>query len=149
MTLTQRAIIRTLLYFDIFGHPLNRGELFAFLRVSPSENEFQDAIVILMEKGLIGHESGYYFLKDGSSSIQERIKKLNRSHRYLKIARFIAELIYWHPYVRSVLVSGSLSKNSHSQKDDIDFFIIASANSALLFPVVNFPEVISFDIPTG
>lgn len=125
MTLLQRAIIRTLLYFDIFAHPLNRMELFAFIRVNTTDKEFQDAIDLLIDNKLIGLESGYYFLINGNSSILDRTKKLKRSRRYLKIARFIAALIFYHPYVRSVLVSGSLSKHAYSKKDDIDFFIIA------------------------
>jgi hypothetical protein len=34
-------------------------------------------------------------------------------------------VIYHHPFVRGVLVSGSLSKSTFTKKDDIDFFIIA------------------------
>jgi predicted nucleotidyltransferase len=100
-------------------------ELFAFIRLRSTDKEFQDAIDLLIDNKLIGLESGYYFLINGNSSILDRTKKLKISRRYLKIARFIATLIFYHPYVRSVLVSGSLSKHAYSKKDDIDFFVIA------------------------
>jgi len=73
---------------------------------------------------LVANESGHFYLINGGSSIQERIKKLDRSVRYHRISRFISALICFHPFVKGVLVSGSLSKSAFSKKDDIDFFVI-------------------------
>ena len=33
MTISQKAILRTLLYFDLFSHPLDKTELFAMLHI--------------------------------------------------------------------------------------------------------------------
>ncbi len=125
MTISQKAILRTLLYFDLFSHPLDKTELFAMLHISEGPETFEHDLEDLLAKKLIGLESGYFFLVNGRSSIQERIIKLERSLRYHRVARFISALIFWFPFVRGIMISGSLSKNSHSKKDDIDFFVIS------------------------
>jgi hypothetical protein len=125
MTTTHKAILRTLLYFDIFSHPLNRSELFGLVGIKQDHEEFEQSLRELSTMNLVGNESGHFFIVNGGSSIKERIKKLDRSVRYHKISRLISLLIYLHPFVRAILVSGSLSKSAYSKKDDIDFFIIA------------------------
>ncbi|MGN6532282.1 MAG: nucleotidyltransferase domain-containing protein, partial [Ginsengibacter sp.] len=44
------------------------------------------------------------------------------------IANRAAKILSWFPFVQSVAVSGSLSKNFADEKADIDFFIITAAN---------------------
>jgi hypothetical protein len=124
MTPIQKAILRTLLYFDMFCHPLNKQELFRMISVKANPGEFEHSLAGLVALKLVGTESEYFFIVNGGSSIRERIKKLNRSNRYHRISRFISGLIYLHPFVSAVLVSGSLSKSAFSRKDDIDFFVI-------------------------
>jgi len=124
MTVTQKAILRTLLYFDIFSHPLNKSELFRLIGIRPDWEEFEQSLGELLTLNLVGNESNYFFIVNGGSSIQERIKKLDRSEKYHRISHFISRLISYHPFVKGILVSGSLSKSSFSRKDDIDFFVI-------------------------
>jgi hypothetical protein len=124
MTQVQKAILRTLLYFDLFSHPLNKQELFRMISVKTDWDEFEQSLSGLLELNLAGTEAGYFFIINGGSSIHERIKKLIRANRYHRISRFISGLIWLHPFVKAVLVSGSLSKSAFSKKDDIDFFVI-------------------------
>jgi len=125
MTVTKKAILRTLLYFDVFGHPLTRSELFRLIGTKTANGEFEQALDELLKMNIIGIEAEYFFLITGVSSIKERIKKLRRSKKYHRISRFMSGLIYCNPFVRGVLVSGSLSKSAFSKHDDIDFFVIA------------------------
>jgi hypothetical protein len=125
MTVSQKAIIRTLLYFDIFGHPLDKMELYGLISIKPGWEVFEREIEVLLEKQLIGFESGYFYVANRASPVSGRIKRNELSQRYFRIATFISSLIYHHPYVRGVMISGSLSKSAITRKDDIDFFIIA------------------------
>ncbi len=125
MSLNDKAIIRTLLYFDIFSHPLNKSELFRFLGIKVDIAEFEKSLASLHDLNIIGSDSGYFFLINGSSSIDERVRKHARSLKYHRISRIVSSFLYYHPFVKGILISGSLSKNSFSNKDDIDFFIIA------------------------
>jgi hypothetical protein len=125
MTATKIAILRTLLYFDIFRHPLNKSELFRLAGMKSKPEEFEQSLNELIDNNLVGHEAEYFFTINGESIVNERINKLYRSGKYHRISRFISGLIYYHPFVRGVFVSGSLSKSSFTKNDDIDFFIIA------------------------
>ena len=125
MTATKIAILRTLLYFDIFRHPLNKSELFRLTGIRPNPEEFEQSLNELIDSNLVGSESEYFFIINGESLVNERINKLYRSEKYHRISRFISGLIYYHPFVRGVFVSGSLSKSAFTKNDDIDFFIIA------------------------
>jgi hypothetical protein len=125
MTLAGKAIIRTLLYFEVFNHPLSKSELFGMLGIKADTAEFENSLTELLALNLVGYDSGYYFLINGSSSVEERISKHARSLKYKRISGIVSSLINYHPFVRGILISGSLSKRSFSKKDDIDFFIIA------------------------
>jgi hypothetical protein len=120
----RTAILRTLIYFEIFGHPLSFDELYSLLSVPAKRENFDRELDQLASEGLIRVESGYVFIADGQASITERLKKLRRAARYGRIARAVSRLISWHPYVRGVFISGSLSKSALSKKDDIDFFVV-------------------------
>jgi hypothetical protein len=124
MNPTQKAIIRTLLYFDIFEHPLDKTELFELNSAGPAQEEFNHDLEELLATRLIGHDSGYYFLGDGFRKIRERLEKQDRAMKHNRIAHIVSGMISRYPFVRAVMVTGSLSKKSQSQKADIDFFVI-------------------------
>jgi hypothetical protein len=125
MTVTDKSIIRTLLYFDIFGHPLSKSELYGLLGIKADPAEFEKSLAALQNLNIIGSAYGYLFLLNGSSSGEERVNKQARSLKGQRVSRIVSSLIYNHPFVKGILISGSLSKGSFSKKDDIDFFIIA------------------------
>ena len=121
----EKAIIHTLLYFDIFEHPLTFRELFEHTGFRATEELFKSAIENLIQKGYIGAEAGYYFIHEKGENVNERVIRLERSEKYHRIARFVSRIIHRHPFVRGVFISGSLSKSSISKRDDIDYFVIA------------------------
>lgn len=124
LNLIQKSILRTLLYFDIFRHPLKKQELFKLNGIKCSENEFEIALDEIVSLDFIEKISGYYFLKSNPIQIHKTIKKQKRAEKYHTIARYISRIIYSHPFVRAVFISGSLSKSVMSKNDDIDFFVI-------------------------
>jgi hypothetical protein len=120
----RTAILRTLIYFEIFGHPLSFDELYSLMSVPADRGTFDRELEQLASEGLIRTESGYVYITDGQASITDRLKKLKRARRYSRIARAVSRLISWHPFVRGVFISGSLSKSALAKKDDIDFFVV-------------------------
>jgi hypothetical protein len=122
---TKTAILKTLIYFDIFSHPLNISELYSLIGIKSDYEEFENSLKELINNKLVLCEYNYLFIVNGSSSVLERIKKLNRSEKFQRISRFISRIIYFHPFVKGVLLSGSLSKSAFKRKEDIDFFVIA------------------------
>jgi hypothetical protein len=132
MTTSGKAILRTLLYFDIFCHPLNKSELFRLTGTRISWGEFEMALNELIDFKLVGIESEYVFIRKNDALLTQRVNKLGQSKRYNRISRIISGLIYYHPFVRGVFISGSLSKGAFSKKDDIDFFIISEVGRVWL-----------------
>jgi hypothetical protein len=121
---TQKSIVRALLYFDIFSHPLSTAELYDMISMHIGQDEFERDLEDLRKSGTIRFDSGYFLIPNGHSPIPQRIRKQERADSYRRIARWVSGIIYRHPFVRAVLISGSLSKRAFSEKDDIDFFII-------------------------
>ncbi|MBK8612102.1 MAG: hypothetical protein IPN85_01190 [Flavobacteriales bacterium] len=125
LTSTERAVVRALLYFDIFRHPLREDELRRFLSTEcPDEHCVEVAINTLAEEGLL-HRVGEHFMLNGSSaSVTERLEAEERARRRMAKARSMSQLMSHFPFVRGILLSGSMSKGVLAEDGDIDYFVI-------------------------
>ncbi len=122
-----QEILKTLAYFDIFSYPLRGAEILQFL---PSKDEelFNEVLETLLEEKIIFKIGGFYSLRNHQILADRRIEGNLRAIRQLKTAKRVATLLNNFPFVETVCVSGSLSKNFADGKSDIDFFIITEAN---------------------
>ena len=123
----KENVLRTLLYYDIFSHPLNGDELFIFQhRNSLSKPEIQEALKELTSNGEseISHSEGYFYVKPCDHYVKLRKEKEIYSKKMWRIARLVTHIIKRFPFVRAVLVTGTLSKNSSDRKSDLDFMVI-------------------------
>ncbi len=129
--LLRNSVLKALLYYDIFSHPLSADELFTFVpenSVSPKEFCAMLEKVSAEEGGPIGSGAGYYYIKPNIQNIKLRKEKENISRKMWRMAGIVTHVIKRFPYVRCVLISGSLSKNSSNEASDIDFMIITGQN---------------------
>jgi hypothetical protein len=120
-----RSMIKKLIYFDIFSHPLSPAEILDYCNYPNVRKE--DGVRILHDletKNLVKFDGGFYFLGDDSSKVPKRLAGNSLADKRMKTAVRYARLIANFPYVRAVLVSGSLSKHVMKPESDIDFFII-------------------------
>jgi len=122
-----QEILKTLAYFDIFSYPLTGTEILQFLH-SGDEELFNESLKTLLEEKIIFEIGGFYSLKNRRILADRRIEGNLRATHQLKTAQRIATLLNHFPFVQTVCVSGSLSKNFADRKSDIDFFIITEAN---------------------
>ena len=121
------AVIRTLLYFDIFGHPLTAQEICRLIQVKEQgDDETLPAINELEKGGLICQQDGFYYLNDNVSGIEKRMQGEARAAKSLRTAKKYSRLIAGFPFVRAIALSGSLSKNYMDPNSDIDYFIITA-----------------------
>jgi hypothetical protein len=134
LTTLQEDILRTILYFDIFQHPLTAGEVYRFLPSnSTTPKEVADACQRAPLTTFIHHDKGFYSLSSNGEHarlLKDRLSKEQRAHRYRFIARLMARIIRRFPFVRAVCVSGELSKGVASVNGDIDYLLI-TANDRL------------------
>ena len=119
-------IIRTLLYYEIFDHPLTLRELFQFFpRNSISFGSFRNRVTELAAAGTVREEGGFYQLAANQTSLEEiRVRRERLAKRRLRISRFMSQIIKRFPFVRGVFLSGDLSKGVASPPSDIDYVVI-------------------------
>ncbi len=129
ISLLGKSIIKTLAYYDIFDYPLNVTEIYQNLGTnSVSLSDIQNEIEYLCKAGLIFNKNDFYLLRNNPNFISRRLignrlaeKKLNSAYRMTK---FISKF----PYVRAILLSGSISKGYMEADSDVDYFIITHPN---------------------
>jgi hypothetical protein len=125
----DRAIVATLLYFDLFSFPLRAEELvrFAHHNLAPHDLPLQGA---WWDSGSVnaGSPQTFWFLRGRENYIQRRVNLTRVSTDKLQRARKYARMLQVIPGVRFIGVTGSLAMASAVPEDDIDFLIIAAKN---------------------
>jgi len=124
----KEAVLKTLVYFDIFHYPLTRTEIRKFLCLNIGEVTLAGWLAELEAEKKIFFSNGFYSVQDNPLLSVRRINGNQRAEKLLEKANRIGRFLYRFPFVRAVGISGSLSKNFADEKADIDFFIITKAN---------------------
>lgn len=120
-----RAMIKRLIYFDIFSHPLLPDELVEYS--NHADINIEDGIRILADlkvKNLVNYHAGFYFLGNDITKVSRRLEYNRLATLRMKTAAKYARLVANFPFVRAVFISGSLSKHVMKPESDVDFFII-------------------------
>lgn len=122
----QRDVLKVLLYFDLFRHPLSSEEIYEFLPSnSTTPSNVARACSSLPLNMVVDFSGGFFFLKErGAGCVAERRNKEATAQRRWRIARFMTKLIRHFPFVRGVGISGELSKGVSSEEGDIDYVLI-------------------------
>lgn len=129
LSVLEKNIIKTLVYYDIFSYPLTAQEIFQNLRINhTSEVEVKKLLGNLVSKKLLFQKGNYYLLKNDNSYIMRREKGNKLAQKRMKTARRMSWLISKFPFIRATLLSGSLSKGFMEADSDIDFFVITHPN---------------------
>jgi hypothetical protein len=124
LTKQESAAIFALLYFNMFDHPLTAEEIGECSSVPLEGDVLNSTLEGLWQKQLIYKLDRFYCLKNSPEMIAKRIKGNALADVYMSRAAIVSRFISWFPFVRGVIVSGSLSKHYMDQGSDIDFFII-------------------------
>ena len=123
----QSAVLRTVLYFDLFEHPLTEKEIYNLIRTrQQTSSEVSLALRELCKDGLLHCQEGFYFLPGKNASINRRLKGEAHAAVSLKTAMKFSKRIAKFPYVRGISLSGSISKNFMDNQSDIDYFIVTA-----------------------
>ncbi len=124
------AILRTLVYFDIFEYPLTLDELYYYNSLdSLSMSNLFDIVHNMVQDDRIRSKQDYYFLPGQDHLVELRQKRAKRARKLLVSARQSIRYLVKIPFVRGIYLSGDLSKGvaNHAQSD-VDFFIVVSAH---------------------
>lgn len=121
--LIQDGIATTLRYFDYFSFPLTFSELHKYIDVKCSEKDLQVILDKMVDDESIFKIDTIYLVSNTVEKIERKLQGRITAEKKIKRARIIAKLIGLFPFVRSVSISGSLSKMYADKNSDIDFFI--------------------------
>ncbi len=125
----RKSILHSLIYFDIFNYPLTANEIAQFSSVKINGlQSITNTLVELTQKLLIFKYDEFYSLKNDLSIVERRKKGNRNALNVLPKALNRSKLIQRFPFVRSVNISGSLSKNYFDDTTDFDFFVITAPN---------------------
>jgi hypothetical protein len=124
----KSSILKVLAYFDLFDYPLLVNEIHFMMDRQVDRNELLAGLDELDKAKCLFRFGEFYTLNNDSGSIENRLKGNERAKPLLAIAGRIAGFLFRFPFVRSIAVSGSLSKNYAEPNADIDLFIITKAN---------------------
>jgi hypothetical protein len=121
----DNAILRTLMYFDIFGYPLKQHEILNFLTIEVSMKEIELGLARLVASKQILQANDLYALTI-TANFERRLAGNALADKLLPRIKERADLIFKFPFVRGVMASGSFSKNYMDEKSDFDFFIVCA-----------------------
>lgn len=114
----KTAILRTVIYADIFDYPLTKEEAEYWLIQSKKQ-----------DTKLIKEKYGYYVLKGRENIISIRLQRERCLKEKIKIAKKITNILKYIPAIRLVGITGGLAMNNADKDDDIDLFIITQRNA--------------------
>jgi predicted nucleotidyltransferase len=132
----EKAIIRTLVFFDIFNYPLTLTEIWKWL-YKPDKKyslaEIRSALEhseILKEK--LSSQEGFYSLKGREEIYLVRKRNNNLVERKFSKALRITKFFRLMPFIKMVAICNSLAYGNAKNNSDIDFFIITQKNKIWL-----------------
>lgn len=118
------SIVRLLAYYEIFGFPLTLKEL----ETNIPRKQIVDHLKDLLNSRIVFQKDDYYAINPQTLEKNIRIGCENRVKKFMEKGIQRAQFIGKFPFVRAVMISGSLSKGYMKEDGDIDFFIITSSN---------------------
>lgn len=121
----EKAVLKTIAYYDIFNFPLKAWEVHKWLfKKNAQLNAVEKILRKLEKKKILIKKNDHYFLSGKRNLVLIRKRKEEISANHLRKAKFIAAVFKIIPWVKLVGISGSLAMGASGKKDDIDFFII-------------------------
>jgi hypothetical protein len=124
-----KSIIKTLAYYDIFNYPLTAEEIYHNLGTNHvSSLDVENEIEKLCKDVLIFKKNNFYLLTNNDKYITRRIDGNKLAEKRINSAYRMTNFISKFPYVRAILLSGSISKGYMEKDSDVDYFIITHPN---------------------
>lgn len=124
----RSSILKVIAYFDLFNYPLSLEDILYFLDTEAEEFPVRRELDALLGEGCLFRTGAFYSLQDDPALADRRNDSRRRADALLPLAAKNARLLFQFPFVRGVFISGSLSKRCAVEKDDVDYFIVTSAN---------------------
>ena len=125
----RHSILRTLAYYDIFSYPLTADEIYINLGDNhTSPEEIKKELESLSSDHIVYRKGDFFQLSNDDKYIYRRKSGNELAEKRLKTARRVSGFISRFPFIRGILLSGSISKGFMEEDSDIDYFVITYPN---------------------
>lgn len=125
----EEAILSVLKYYSLFSYPLKEDEIHRFLSLKSNLEEVQNSLQNLVSVEQVYKLSDeFYSIENQSDWVEKRLTGNQRAEELLASSKKYIRKIIRFPFVKSVAISGSLSKYYTDEDGDIDYFIITKKN---------------------
>jgi len=130
MTRVEEAILRTVIYADIFNFPLTRAELHHYLIAENpiSREQVEQALAsspFLQQE--LDIEPDYIICAGRQDLIDLRIQRDQASRKLWPLARDYGRALGRLPFVRMVAMTGALAmRNAAADDDDLDYVLVTA-----------------------
>lgn len=125
----EKAILKTLIYSDIFDYPLKIQEIHKWLiGRKAAVRQVEKALEKLRVKGKAERKKDYYFLRRRNNLVVKRQSRQKQSLIYFRKVKLITIFLKIIPWVKLVGISGGLAMENTDKKDDIDLILITAKN---------------------
>lgn len=118
------SVEKTLIFFDLFDHPLTAWELWRWLW--REQLNFTDMPKKIKEFPTIEAGAGFYFLSSRRESSLWRGRRQIWNDVKMRQARRAARWINWLPFVRLAAVCNTVNLGVAQEESDIDFFVVVA-----------------------
>lgn len=111
-------------YYDVFRHPLTQAELARLVGFDPAS--IVDQLVV---DGRLERTHGHVCAVGRTSQVDRRVARTAAAEQRWPAARRAGRLLAMFPWVRAVLITGGLSKQSADADGDVDFMLLIEPGS--------------------
>lgn len=136
MTPTEAAILRTVLYGDVFDFALTVAEIHHFLIADaplPYDEIEQVLDTSLYLQSVLDRERGFVVRAGRLELIPLRLRREEHAQRLWQLAAVYAEWLARLPFVRMVALTGALAmRNPSAPNDDLDYLLVTTPNRVWL-----------------
>jgi len=115
-----------ILYGDLFDCALTLDEATRFSRLPITQDQLKAWLELPSVISIVNNRDGFYFLNGRDELVNLRIESLERAKRFRARASIIARYLQYVPFVRGIVLTGSLAANDADEHADIDFLIIVA-----------------------
>ncbi|HMQ52212.1 MAG TPA: hypothetical protein PKD98_08975 [Anaerolineae bacterium] len=122
----QKAVLRPILYADIFDFPLTQAEVYRFIEIKTTPAEVEQLLLQAVEAGQLAVVEGFFSLPHRTELAPKRQER-ERASALLwpkagRYGRWLAAL----PFVRMVAVTGSLAVDNPRDGADVIVFLVGT-----------------------
>lgn len=118
--------VDAVVYGDLFDCAVTFEEIWRFSRVGISRDELRALLEESKLQGVIAEDKGFFCLAGRKEGIERRAATRERADRLRRRAGRVARVLRHAPFVRGLMLTGSVAAGSARLDADVDFLVVVA-----------------------